>query len=132
MEASGKPFCVGPQYLNEILFKVKKILLSVSCKYVIIILLLLSIFMIIDIKYVKPALTRGRTFMTVEVTSLSRALGRRPLCPPLNSVLHAVKRTGKIVKNNHEMEAPPIPIRANVTAVWNSCSRTQPLITDRS
>jgi len=36
VEAPGQLFCGGPQYLKEILFKVKEILLSASCKYVII------------------------------------------------------------------------------------------------
>ena len=34
MEAPGQPLCGGPQHLKEILFKVKEILLPVSCKHV--------------------------------------------------------------------------------------------------
>jgi len=36
VEAPGQPLCGGPQYFKDILFKVKEMLLSVSCKYVIV------------------------------------------------------------------------------------------------
>ena len=69
--------CGGAQYLKEILFKVKEIVLSVNFSLFSHTVVILTIFMIVHIKYVKQALTEGSRHKTVDAPGLRRILWAR-------------------------------------------------------
>ena len=54
----------GPQYLKEILFKAKEVLLSINFCFLIVLLLTISV--MIHNKFVKILFTKGSRLMTVE------------------------------------------------------------------